>query len=94
MSVELFRYRGREVLTFRQIDRLNEAPKGTTFRAFKRSLLDLEEGEDFFFLAANEHSGLLQALRRSGVTYPASVNLVLVTRRGYERMQRHLRHNR
>ena len=88
MTVEPFRYRNREVLTFRQLDRLNDVPKGTSFRAFKRVRPYLEEGEDFFCLAAGEHMELAVALRRSGVLYPASAQVVLVTQRGYERMQR------
>lgn len=83
-----FQYRGREVMTFRQLDRLNDVPKGTTFRAFKRARANMEEGKDFFYLTADEHLGLSTALRQHGAFYPASVNLVLVTRRGYERMQR------
>lgn len=88
MSVRPFQYRGREVLTFRQLDRLNDVPKGTSFRAFKRARAHMEEGKDFFYLPANEHRGLSRALRQNGALYPASVNMVLVTRRGYERMQR------
>lgn len=74
-------------MTFRQLDRLNDVPKGTSFRAFKRVRAHMEEGKDFFYLVANEHLGLSTALRQQGALYPASVNMVLVTRRGYERMQ-------
>lgn len=88
MTVEPFRYRNREVMTFRQLDRLNDVPKGTSFRAFKRARPYLEEGEDFFCLAADAHMELAETLRRAGILYPASVQVVLVTRRGYERMQR------
>ena len=88
MSVRPFQYRGREVMTFRQLDRLNGVPKGTSFRAFKRTRAHMEEGKDFFYLVANEHVGLSTALRQHEAQYPASVNMVLVTRRGYERMQR------
>lgn len=87
MNVEPFQYDGREVMTFRQLDELNDAPKGTSFRAFKRVRLYLEEGEDFFYLVANDHLALSEALRRAGMLYPASVNVVLVTRRGYQRMR-------
>ena len=88
MSVRPFQYRGWEVLTFRQLDRLNDVPKGTSFRAFKRARAYMEEGKDFFYLPANEHVGLSAALRQNEALYPASVNMVLVTRRGYDRMQR------
>lgn len=88
MNAEPFQYDGREVMTFRQLDQLNNVPKGTSFRVFKRARLYLEEGEDFFCLAANEHVKLAEALWESGALYPASVNMVLITRRGYERMQR------
>lgn len=92
MNVEPFKYRGREVMTFRQLDQLNNVPKGTSFRAFKRVRLYLEEGEDFFCLAASEHLTLAEVLRQSGALYPASINMVLVTRCGYERMQRAIYH--
>ncbi|EAR21910.1 ORF6N domain-containing protein [Nitrococcus mobilis] len=88
MKTQPFHYRGREVMTLRQLDRLNGVPKGTSFRVFKRVRPCLEEGMDFFCLAANEHSKLAEALHQSGALYLASVNMVLITRRGYERMQR------
>lgn len=88
MSVLPFQYRGREVMTFRQLDQLNDVPKGTSFRAFKQVQLYLEEGVDFFYLAGSEHLRLSEALRQCEALYPSSVNVVLVTRRGYERMQR------
>ncbi|MCO6441143.1 MAG: ORF6N domain-containing protein [Nitrococcus mobilis] len=87
MKVQPFHYGGREVMTLRQLDQLNGVPKGTSFRAFKRVRPYLEEGMDFFCLTAHEHSKLSEALRQSGALYRTSVSMVLVTRRGYERMQ-------
>lgn len=88
MTETPLRYRGFEVLTLRQLDRLNNAPKGTTFRAFKHARPALEEGSDFFRLDAAEHGAWIETLRREGWVYPSTVHLVLITRQGYERMQR------
>ncbi|MDN5851074.1 MAG: ORF6N domain-containing protein [Nitrococcus sp.] len=87
MKAQPFQYRGREVMTLRQLDELNGVPKGTSFRAFKRVRPYLEAGEDFFCLAANEQLQLSEVLRQCALVYPASVSIVLVTRRGYQRMQ-------
>lgn len=82
-----FQYCDWEVMTLRQLDQLNGVPKGTSFRAFKRVRACLEEGLDYFCLATHEHSKLSETLYQSGALYLASVKIVLITRRGYERMQ-------
>lgn len=87
MKAQPFQYHGREVMTLRQLDELNDVPKGTSFRAFKRVRPYLEDGKDFFCLAADEQLQLLVALRQCALVYPASVSIVLVTRSGYQRMQ-------
>lgn len=87
MKAQPFQYCGLEVMSLRQLDELNDVPKGTSFRAFKCVRPYLEDEKDFFCLAADEHLQLLEALRQYALVYPASVSIVLVTRRGYQRMQ-------
>jgi len=78
---------GHRVLTLRQLDRLNNVAKGTTFRAFKRSREQLVEGEDFLLLDASSHRAWIEDLRRRGLIYPATVQLLLLTESGYQRLQ-------
>ncbi|GGE45020.1 hypothetical protein GCM10007421_19000 [Halopseudomonas oceani] len=75
-----------DTLSLRQLDELNKAPKGTSFRVFRRCEAQLQEGQDFFYLAADEHKALIDSLKASGQIYATTVNLVLLTRSGYERM--------
>ena len=76
-----------ETLSLRQLDELNALPKGTSFRLFRRCEQQLEEGRDFFCLPADEHKALINDLKASGQIYATTVNLVLLTRTGYARMQ-------
>lgn len=76
-----------ETLSLRQLDELNALPKGTSFRLFRRCEQQLEEGRDFFYLPADEHKALINDLKASGQIYATTVNLVLLTRTGYARMQ-------
>jgi hypothetical protein len=78
---------GRETLSLRQLDELNQVPKGTTFRRFKACRPGLVEGLDFFRLDAGEHAALLASLRAQGLVYPASVHVVLLTESGYRRLR-------
>ena len=80
------RFRGRDTLSLRQLDELNQVPKGTTFRRFKAVRGSLTENRDFFRLDAAEHAALLQRLRAQGRIYPGSVHLVLITESGYRRL--------
>lgn len=80
-------YQGVETLSLRQLDELNAAPKGTSFRAFKRALPLLCEGEHFFHLPADEHQAWIEALKTSGQVYANTVHLVLLTRSGYAQLQ-------
>lgn len=86
MDERVVMHQGRETMTLRQIDRLNGTPKGTAFRAFKRVRPRLREGEHFFRLDASANAEFIASLRRSGVVYPSTVHLVLITRSGYERL--------
>lgn len=81
------RFRGLDTLSLRQLDELNQVPKGTTFRRFKALRDQMTEGRDFFRLDAVEHPDLLARLRADGRIYPSSVHAVLLTESGY----RHLR---
>ncbi|MGM0812768.1 hypothetical protein [Thioalkalivibrio sp.] len=81
------RFRGRDTLSLRQLDELNQVPKGTTFRRFKAVRSSLTEDRDFFRLDAAEHAALLQRLRAQGRIYPGSVHVVLITESGYRRLR-------
>jgi hypothetical protein len=81
------RFRGLDTLSLRQLDELNQVPKGTIFRRFKAVQHTLTEGRDFFRLDAVEHAGFLQRLRAEGRIYPASVHVVLLTESGYRRLR-------
>ncbi len=81
-------YNGTPTLSFRQADELNGVTKGTTFRLFKRAGDTLQPGRDFFYLPAEEYGAWIETLRASGSIYPSSRHLVLLTREGYERLQR------
>ena len=83
----LIRFCGCDTLSLRQIDELNDVPKGTTFRRFKALRGSLSEGRDFFRLDAADHAELLQSLRAEGRIYPASVHVVLLTESGYRRLR-------
>ncbi|MEH6567002.1 MAG: ORF6N domain-containing protein [Halopseudomonas sp.] len=80
-------YQGIETLSLRQLDELSAVPKGTSFRAFKRVLGELREGEHFFHLPADEHKELIDALKTAGQIYATTVHLVLLTRSGCARLQ-------
>ena len=80
------RFRGQDTLSLRQLDELNQVPKGTTFRRFKACRAGLVEGRDFFRLDAAEHSDLLATLRQAGLIYASSVHVVLMTKSGYRRL--------
>lgn len=78
---------GTAVLTLRQLDRLNGVPKGTSFRAFKRALPRLTEGEDFFVLDPARDAERIAGLKAAGLAYASSVQVVLVSRAAYARMR-------
>ena len=84
--MQFIRYRGTETLSFRQLDELNDLPKGSSFRVFKRHKAVLEEGRDYFYLPAEEHPQLIERLRREGLIYGSTVHLVLITRSGYKKL--------
>jgi hypothetical protein len=73
---------GERDTTFRELDRLHAAVKGTAFRAFKRVHGQLREGRDFHTLTAATDAARIEALRREQRIYPSSVNVVLLTESG------------
>jgi len=81
------RFRGHDTLSLRQLDELNQVPKGTTFRRFKALRSSLTEDRDFFRLDAAEHAELLERLRMQGRIYPGSIHVVLLTETGYRRLR-------
>ena len=76
-------FHGCPVLTLRQIDRLNGAPKGTAFRAFKAARPRLRPGQDYFRVDGAEQPQWLASLKAAGAHYASSVHLVLIARPGY-----------
>lgn len=69
---------GHRSITFREIDREMNAPKGTAFRAFKRIRSQLEEGRDFVVLDADRDRVEIETLKEAKRIYPVSVNVVLL----------------
>ncbi len=88
-SIETIFYDGIETLSFRQIDQLNQLPKGSGFRLFKAGRQALVEGADYFYLPASTHSKLIETLKTTGQIYATTVNLVLFTRAGYDKLRQH-----
>lgn len=81
-----FNFRGEEVMTFRTLDQLMDTPKGTAFRAFKRVLDELEEGNDHLRLESGPDADAIAELKAAGRIYPSSVNVVLLRRPAVEIM--------
>lgn len=76
--------------SFKEIDARHACPKGTAFRAFKRLGAELEEGRHFHYFAANTHAALIAELKAEGRIYASTLNAVLLTEAGYERLRAHL----
>lgn len=86
-TVTPFQHDGHPVLTLRQLDRLNNVPKGTAFRAFKRARATLVEGRDFFVLDPERDAGRIAELKAAGLAYDSSHRVVLLTAAAYEVMR-------
>lgn len=87
MSIQPIRHADLDTLSFRQLDSLNGLAKGSVFKLFKARQARLQEGLDYFYLPAAEHAELISELKSSGQIYATTVNLVLLTRSGYARLQ-------
>lgn len=84
---DFIRYGNTDTLSLRQLDELNGVPKGTSFRAFKAHREHLLEGVDYFHLSAERHEAFINELKAAGCIYATTVNLILMTRAGYQRMR-------
>lgn len=73
-------YRGEQVVTFAQVDRVHERPEGTAGRTFRDNRSRFLEGEDFVQVDQPDEIRRLRFVRPQGGT-PASVTLI--TKRGY-----------
>ncbi|MEX0730433.1 MAG: ORF6N domain-containing protein [Aquisalimonadaceae bacterium] len=85
--MKFIHFDGHATLTFRQLDALNDAPKGTSFRRFRAMVEQLREGRDYFHLSADEHAELIASLQRDQLAYPGTPHVVLITEAGYRRMR-------
>lgn len=87
MKIQPIDYQGEPTLSLRQLDSLNNFSKGTTFRLFKRFEQQLELGRDYYYLPATEYAALISQLKAKGHMYASSQHLLLLTQRGYQRLQ-------
>ncbi|ABI55688.1 hypothetical protein Mlg_0333 [Alkalilimnicola ehrlichii MLHE-1] len=69
-------YRGERYYTLRQLDEHLGAPKGTSFRRFRRA--GLVEGRDFLQLDPEQDAQLLARLAEEGRAYPAPARVLLI----------------
>ena len=76
--------------TLREIDVQLGQPKGSAFRAFKRQLETLEENVDFVVLSSRVDRADIERLRTTGRIYRSSVNVVILTASGFERVRAEL----
>ena len=83
-SVDPIIFAGTETLSLRQLDELNNVPKGTSFRWFKACDTELVEGKDYYYLPADSHAELIEQLREAGQIYASTRHLLLLTRNGYQ----------
>lgn len=80
-------FAGTETLSLRQLDELNNLPKGTSFRWFKACDAELVEGRDYYYLPADSHAELIEQLRVAGQIYTSTRHLLLLTRNGYQHIR-------
>ena len=73
--------------TLREVDERFGRPKGSAFRAFKRQRASLREHVDFIVLPADAAGADIERLRAAGRIYRSSVNVVILTESGFERVR-------
>ena len=73
--------------TLREIDTRLGRPKGSAFRAFKRQQATLRENIDFTVLPARTAKAEIERLRAAGRIYRSSINVILLTESGFERVR-------
>ena len=76
----------RRFISFKELDEIWAAPKGTAFRAFKRSLPQLIETRDFVRLDAMQDPAKIERLRAAGRIYAGSVHVVLLSESGIRKL--------
>ena len=74
-------YRGEQVVTFEQVDKVHQRPQGTAKGSFDRNRDRFIEGEDFVLVTASQKD----VLRTFGIDVP-NRGLTLFTERGYLKM--------
>ena len=79
-----------EGYTLREVDVRLGRPKGSAFRAFKRQREALRENVDFTLLPACTASAEIERLRAAGRIYRSSINVVVLTESGFERVRAEL----
>lgn len=72
--------------TFREIDAACGLAKGTAFRAFKSVEPTLHQGKDFVLLHHHRDAARIQTLRQENRIYRASVNVVLLSDHGRDKV--------
>lgn len=75
--------------TFREIDFEFGRTKGAAFRAFKYAA-DLDPEHDFELLDTWQDAERIKALKEAGRAYRTTVNAVLLTPSGYQKIRRDL----
>ena len=83
-----------EGYTLREIDERLGRPKGSAFRAFKRRLGSLQESVDFIVLPARTARAEIERLRAASRIYRSSINAIVLTESGYERVRAELERDR
>ena len=79
-----------EGYTLREVDVRLGRPKGSAFRAFKRQRGALRENVDFTLLPAHTARAEIERLRVAGRIYRSSINVVVLTESGFERVRAEL----
>ena len=76
--------------TLREVDVRLGHPKGSAFRAFKRRREALRENVDFTLLPARAARAEIERLRAAGRIYRSSINVVILTESGFDRVRAEL----
>ena len=79
-------FAGVDTLSLRQLDELNNLPKGSSFRWFK-ACTGLVEGRDYHYLPAEQYGGLIEQLKQANQVYASTRHLLLLTHSGYQHMR-------
>ena len=83
-----------ENYTLREVDVRLGCPKGSAFRAFKRQRKALREKIDFTLLPARTAKAEIDRLRAAGRVYRSSINVIVLTGSGFDRVRADMEQNR